>query len=107
MTTLTPERLALLQTHLALGNDTTQDAYLAHLLGAADAWCLAYVRGDIPVNDPTVEHAALLLASHWYANREAVGAGGERLSPIPFGVEALLDPIREQNFEAVTGYVPD
>lgn len=104
--TLTPERLALLRTHLALGDDTSQDPYLSHLLGAADAWCLAYVRGDIPEDDPTVvAHAALLLAAHWYANREAVGA--ERFTAIPFGVETLLDPIRDSNFTAVTGYVPE
>mgnify|MGYP001233593676 CR=1 FL=1 len=37
-----------------------------------------------------IRHAMLLLVGHWYANREAVGAG----APLPFAVDALLTPYR-------------
>jgi uncharacterized phiE125 gp8 family phage protein len=45
---------------------------------------------------PAVTHAARLLVSHWYANRDAVVGVDNRDSsgPLPFGVEQLLSAQR-------------
>ena len=44
---------------------------------------------DVPMS---IKHAMLLIIGHWYENREQVTI--ERLAAVPFGVEALLDPLR-------------
>jgi uncharacterized phiE125 gp8 family phage protein len=44
--------------------------------------------GDVP---ESLRHAALLLISHWYENRSAVGQPMEQL---PLGVDALIAPHR-------------
>jgi uncharacterized phiE125 gp8 family phage protein len=44
---------------------------------------------DVPM---AIKHAMLLIIGHWYENREQVTT--ERLATVPFGVEALLDPLR-------------
>lgn len=40
---------------------------------------------------PPARHAMLMLAAHWYANRESVVQGG--MNPVPMGVEILLGSI--------------
>lgn len=47
--------------------------------------------GIILVNHPDVVLAVLLLAGHYYNNREAVTEG--QLTEIPLGVNALLGPL--------------
>lgn len=105
MTTITAERLALLQAHLGI-TDNSEDAYLSHLMGAADAYCLAQTGAASLADEPTADHAAFLLAAHWYLNREAVTLGAQPAA-IPFGVEALLEPVRVKHYQPVTGYVPE
>lgn len=39
-----------------------------------------------------IRHAILMLVAHWYANREAVTAGGA--SALPMAVDALVHPFR-------------
>lgn len=41
----------------------------------------------------TVKQAVLLLVAHWFANREAVNVGNITTA-LPFGVEALVAPLR-------------
>jgi hypothetical protein len=47
---------------------------------------------------PALVEAVLQLAAHWYENREAslVGVG---VTPIPFGVEAIVAEYREYSFD--------
>lgn len=55
----------------------------------------ATVMMTIKAPDEVAEIASLavkMLVAHWYANREAVGAGG--LQEMPFSVDRLLAPIR-------------
>lgn len=74
------------------------DAYLQTLLDAAEEWvCLSTHRELTELCDahglkPSVRHAVLMLAAHWYAQREA--AVGGTMSPAPYGVSALLAPFR-------------
>lgn len=52
-----------------------------------------YPEGECPA---PLRHACLLLAAHFYENREAVApsAGASGLSEVPFAVNALLAPFR-------------
>ena len=43
-------------------------------------------------NYPDIQHAALLMITHWYNNRASVEAKG--MMPIPMGVESLLLPYK-------------
>lgn len=47
---------------------------------------------DVPA---AIKQAILLLVGHWYANREAVSAGGSP-AELPMGVTALIDPFRRK-----------
>lgn len=48
--------------------------------------------GDSPASVPTpARHCILMLAAHWYANREAVVQGG--MNPVPMAVELMLGAI--------------
>lgn len=76
---------------------------------AAQSWPSAYVRqdavrvtyvagyGDNPGDVPApIRHAIMLLAAHWYENREAVS--DKALQKIPLGVDALIAPLRAVGF---------
>lgn len=56
-----------------------------------DAVSVTYVCGAAAVL-PAIKSAILMLVGHWYANREAVSAGG--LAETPMAVSALLAPLR-------------
>ena len=60
-----------------------------------DALRIRYSTGYLPA-DPEfapIRAAMLLLIGHWYANREAA-SDAQKVAPLPFGVEALLSPLR-------------
>lgn len=62
--------------------------------GRSDALRIRYQAGyaaDDPEFTP-IRLAMLMLVSHWYRNREAVG--DPQQAPLPFAVEALLSPLR-------------
>jgi uncharacterized phiE125 gp8 family phage protein len=52
-----------------------------------DAVSLEFVAGEIAVTTP-IRQAMLLMVGHWYANREAVAAGG--MAELPLAVTSLL-----------------
>jgi uncharacterized phiE125 gp8 family phage protein len=64
---------------------------LADVAGVKVRYTAGY--GAAAANVPqAIRQAILLLVGHWYANREAVGAG--TLAPLPMAVDALLAPYR-------------
>lgn len=71
----------------------SDDAYIADLIDAAADYIEAIgVAIDSPPQ-PAVVHAAKMLISHWYSNRDA--AGEKPSHAVAFGVDALLAPHRE------------
>lgn len=61
--------------------------------GAENDVTVTYWAGwDSPVKVPKpARHACLLMIGHWFANREAVVAGG--MSPVPMAVDSLLGSV--------------
>lgn len=78
--------------HLRIVGDE-EDDYLAHLIQVAQGSIENDLRrtfeGEVP---PPVQHAALLLIGHWYANREDVAPGA--MTELPRASRALLSPYR-------------
>jgi uncharacterized phiE125 gp8 family phage protein len=80
--------------------DGATRAHLSSLSEAAQAAIFAHT-GDFSDADPAeapadVRMAILLLAAHWYANRET--AAVDHLTAIPWGVTELISPYRERAF---------
>lgn len=94
--------LQLLKKHVRADDFTGDDIYLAHLLeGAEEYVCTATNRtlvellgmgrgGSLPV--PLVQ-AVLLVAGHWYNQREAVA--GVQMAEVPYTFQALVRPYRK------------
>ncbi|TFF27517.1 phage gp6-like head-tail connector protein [Jiella endophytica] len=85
---------AALRGHLNGVPDT--DEVLTGLLGAATAHVEAMLGYEIddaiefPAGTPAdIEHAVLMLAAHWYENREA-SIAGVAIMAIPFGLEDII-----------------
>jgi len=92
--------LELLKKHVRADEFSDDDAYLLHLLDAAERYVLdatgrttdellAAGGGTIPT---TLKHAILLIAGHWYNQREAVS--GVQMSEVPYTLQALIKPYR-------------
>jgi len=78
-----------LKSQLNLDHDL-DDALLSLKIDAAEAYCSSFIAGEIPDPAPaTIKQAILMLAAHWYENREAVLTGGNAYI-VPFGVHDLL-----------------
>lgn len=87
--------LADAKAHLRIGFDT-DDAYITGIIEAAEDYVETVgVAIATPTIQPAVRHAVMLIVSHFYNNREAVTA--EAVKAMPFGVDALLQPHREQD----------
>ena len=92
--------LTLLKQQVRADTFGDDDDLLQHYLDAAEEYAVTYTRrspDDLAVGEDgrlpaTVTQAVLLLASHWYNQREASVQGG--MSDVPFGVAALLKPWR-------------
>lgn len=93
--------LELLKKHVRADDFADDDDYLAFLLDAAERHvCSATNReaeeliemggGSLP---PTLQQAALLIAGHWYNQREAVS--GVQMAEVPYTVQALIKPYRK------------
>lgn len=92
--------LELFKAHVMADDFAADDPYLRHLLEAAEE----YVEKNIcrPIdevrffNGGTVPsdliHAIMLIAGHWYNQREAVGS--QQMSEVPYTLQALLKPYR-------------
>ena len=93
--------LELLKKHVRADDFADDDDYLAHLLDAAEQYvCTATNReasellemggGNLP---PTLQQAVLLIAGHWYNQREAVS--GVQMAEVPYTLQALINPYRK------------
>lgn len=97
--------LALLKKHVNADEFTADDTYLTHLLDAAEAHVIAATNrtaAELMVPGPTtgttvlpaqLQQAVLMLAGHWYNQREAVS--GVQMAEVPYSVQALIKPFRQ------------
>lgn len=86
--------LADAKAHLRI-NFAADDAYITGLIEAAEDYVESVGVAFATPIQPAVRHAVLLIVSHFYNNREAVTTAG--IAAMPFGVNALLQPFREQS----------
>ncbi|WP_028748505.1 head-tail connector protein [Rhizobium mesoamericanum] len=85
--------LAEAKAHLRV-SFAADDAYIDGIIGAAEDYVSSVGVAFATPIQPAVKHAILLIVGHFYNNREAVTAAG--IAAMPFGVNALLQPFREQ-----------
>lgn len=92
--------LQLLKQHVRADDFADDDDYLTHLLAAATEHVTqatnrtseelkALGGGDYPMS---LQQAILLLAGHWYNQREAVGTA--QMAEVPYTLQALIKPYR-------------
>lgn len=92
-----PVALEDAKAHVRVTSDD-DDAYITSLIGAATGH-LESTGVDMeadPLPAPVV-HAVLLLVGFWFENRVAV-VGSSPITVLPFGVNALVQPFREETF---------
>ena len=93
--------LELLKKHVRADDFADDDDYLAYLLDAAEQYvCTATNReaaellemggGELPT---MLQQAVLLIAGHWYNQREAVS--GVQMAEVPYTLQALIKPYRK------------
>ena len=92
--------IALLKQHVRADDFSEDDAYLEHLLEAAETYvCSATNRasdelvqadGKLPA---TLQQAVLMIAGHWYNQREAVSS--VQMAEVPYTLQALIKPYRK------------
>lgn len=94
-------KLELLKKHVRADDFSDDDDYLLHLLSAAEEYvCTATNRsaaelleigaGQLPAS---LQQAVLLIAGHWYNQREAVS--GVQMAEVPYTLQALVKPYRK------------
>ena len=94
-------KLELLKKHVRADEFSDDDEYLAHLLEAAERMVVKSTNrtaedllegegGNLPSD---LEHAVLLLAGHWYNQREAVAS--VQMTEVPYTLQALIKPYRK------------
>lgn len=93
--------ITLLKKHVRADDFADDDDYLEHLLCAAYEYVakasnrscselLDLGGGFMP---PTLQHAALLIAGHWYNQREAVSS--VQMQEVPYTLQAMIKPYRK------------
>lgn len=93
--------LSLLKKHVRADDFSGDDDYLQHLLDAAEESVVTMTNrtlDDLVVEDTgqlpsSLQHAVLLLAGHWYNQRESVS--GVQMHAVPHALEALVKPFRK------------
>ena len=94
--------LALLKKHVRADDFSDDDEYLAHLLTTAEQHvCRATNRsteellqmGGGEALPAELQQAVLLIAGHWYNQREAVS--GVQMAEVPYTLQALIKPYRK------------
>lgn len=93
--------IALLKQHVRADDFSDDDQYLQHLLDAAEQYVFNATNrtsdelveiggGKLPV---MLQQAVLLIAGHWYNQREAVS--GVQMAEVPYTLQALIKPYRK------------
>lgn len=93
--------LALLKKHVRADDFSDDDEYLTHLLTAAEQHvCRATNRSTeelLQMGDgifpAELQQAVLLIAGHWYNQREAVSS--VQMAEVPYTLQALIKPYRK------------
>jgi len=92
--------LELLKKHVRADDFTDDDDYLSHLLATAkEAVVMATNREESELVDDEgelpsmLQHAVLMLAAHWYNQRESVATG--QMHEVPDSLGALVKPYRK------------
>lgn len=93
--------LELLKKHVRADDFADDDEYLAHLLDAAEQYvCTATNREAAELLEmgggklsTMLQQAVLLIAGHWYNQREAVS--GVQMAEVPYTLQALIKPYRK------------
>lgn len=94
-------KLELLKKHVRADDFSGDDVYLAQLLNAAEEYVvmatnrtteeLLVMGGEaLPAS---LQQAVLLIAGHWYNQREAVS--GVQMAEVPYTLQALVKPYRK------------
>ena len=95
-------KLELLKQHVRADDFSDDDQYLAHLLDAAEQYVSTATNrsskellelGDGENLPATLQQAVLLIAGHWYNQREAVS--GVQMAEVPYTLQALVKPYRK------------
>ena len=93
--------LALFKKHVRADDFADDDEYLAHLLETAEEsvimatnrtvedLCDSYA-GEVPAS---LRHAIMMLAAHWYNQRESVSSA--QMHEVPDALQALVKPYRK------------
>lgn len=93
--------LELFKKHVRADDFSEDDDYLRHLLATAEehvllatarskAELLEMGGGDFPVS---LSHAIMLIAAHWYNQRESVSSVA--MQEVPDSLQALIKPFRK------------
>lgn len=85
-----------LRAHLNVDDCASENAQLHRMQRAAESWIAAYLGTSFADLDPVpdaVRMAVLMLAGHFYENREATLVG-VTAAELPFGVIDLIRPFR-------------
>ena len=93
--------LELLKKQVRADDFAEDDAYLDHLLRTAVDTVVAYTNRSIDELEEAgggflpkmLQHATLMLAAHWYNQRESVA--GVQMHEVPDSVSALVKPWRK------------
>ena len=94
--------IELLKQHVRADDFSDDDNYLKHLIGAAEEFVrtstnrtdedLKVLGGGEDWPKP-LQQAVLLIAGHWYNQREAVS--GVQMAEVPYTLQALVKPYRK------------
>lgn len=95
-------KLELLKKHVRADDFSGDDVYLAQLLNAAEEYVVMatnrtteelLVMGGGEALPASLQQAVLLIAGHWYNQREAVS--GVQMAEVPYTLQALVKPYRK------------
>ena len=95
-------KLELLKQHVRADDFADDDIYLAQLLEASEEYVVTATNrtseellalGGGSALPATLQQAVLMIAGHWYNQREAVS--GVQMAEVPYTVQALIKPFRK------------
>lgn len=94
--------IELLKQHVRADDFAADDAYLQHLLDAAEEYVVNATNRELSALlslgggdslPASLQQAVLLIAGHWYNQREGVSAS--QMAEVPYTVQALIKPFRK------------